>query len=82
VTALQQLLHRSPRRFEHLVFLHPLIIEDLGEVALAGVGKDRDNQRSRIVELPRELDGQSNVQAGRPTGQDSFLASQPARHDQ
>ena len=61
--ALEQLLDRRPRRLQHLVLLHPLVVEDLGEVALAGVAEDGDDQRGGVVHLAGDLQRERHVQS-------------------
>ena len=78
--ALQQLLDRDPGRVEQLVLLHPLVVEDLGEVALAGVAQDGDHAGGGVVQLPGHLQRQSHVEPRRSADQDPLLPRQPPGH--
>ena len=61
--AAEQLLHGGTGRVQQLVLPHPLVVEHLREVALAGVAEYGDDQRRRVVDLARDVERQRHVHA-------------------
>ena len=50
---------------EHLVLAHPLVAVELRQIALAGVRQRRDDERVRIVDLPRDVQRDVDDQSAR-----------------
>ncbi len=75
--------HRRARggRGEKAVVGHPLVIENLGQVAAAGVREQHDDQAGG-VELRRDPQRPRNRQPAGPAHQQALLPGQPAGHQE
>src|SRR5690606_6239045 len=64
----------------HLVLAHPLVVVQLGEVALAGVAEEGDDQRVGIVDAAGDAEGDVGDEAGGAADEEPLLAGEPAGH--
>jgi len=69
------------RRFEEAVLVHPLVVEDLREVAAAGVGQQDDDQVVRI-ELARDADRGDDREPAGAADQEPGRAGEQPRHQE
>ena len=60
---------------------HPLVVEDLREVAATGVGQQHHHDRVG-AERARDLEGRAHGRAARPADEETLFVRDPARHQE
>ena len=77
---LEEVAERHAIRLQQLVLPHPLVVEDLREIALSGVAQEGHDERVGIVHLARDLQRDVRDQPRRAADEQPLLAREPARH--
>src|SRR5438270_160166 len=67
-------------RIEDLVLPQPLVVEDLRQIPLSGVGQHGHHERLRIVDPPRHVQRSHDVDAGRASGEQGLFLGQAPHH--
>src|SRR5690606_29895321 len=60
--------------------LHPVVVVDLREVPLAGVGEDRDDAGLGVIDLACDPHGDARGESGRTADEEPFLTCDASRH--
>ncbi len=67
-------------RLDQPVLPHPLVVEHLRQVALAGVAEDAHHEGVGVVHLPGDFQREMHDQARRPADEQALLPGQPPGH--
>src|SRR5206468_11053565 len=67
-------------RLEDLVLPQPLVVEDLRQIPLSGVGQHGHHERLGIVHPTRHVERSHDVDAGRASGEQGLFLGQAPHH--